>query len=46
MLNIYPQRATDPKELDETINNDIVKENLRHIDKILLKELERVILPH
>ncbi|MBI2444753.1 MAG: DUF1643 domain-containing protein [Candidatus Magasanikbacteria bacterium] len=35
MLNIYPQRATDPNDLDQKINNDYYKENLKYITKIL-----------
>ena len=35
MLNIYPQRATNPNNLDQKINNNYHKENLKYIAKIL-----------
>jgi len=35
MLNIYPQRATNPKDLDENINEDIHKENIKVIQSII-----------
>lgn len=38
MLNLYPQRATNPDELDKDINKKIVKENLKHIEKIFEKK--------
>jgi hypothetical protein len=34
MLNIYPQRATNPDNLDVVINEKIHKENLKHIENI------------
>lgn len=35
MLNIYPQRATNPDNLDQNVNNNYHKENLKYITKIL-----------
>ena len=35
MLNVYPQRATNPNGLHDVLNGDIHKENIMHIDKIL-----------
>ncbi|HMW07137.1 MAG TPA: DUF1643 domain-containing protein [Leptospiraceae bacterium] len=35
MLNVYPQRATNPNELDFEINMDYHRENLFQINKIL-----------
>jgi len=37
MLNIYPQRATNPNDLDETINKIYHKENLKYIKNIFKK---------
>lgn len=37
MLNIYPQRATDPNSLDRVLNEDIHKLNIVHIKNILKK---------
>lgn len=37
MLNIYPQRATDPNSLDGVLNQDIHKLNITHINNILSK---------
>ncbi|MBV1756433.1 MAG: DUF1643 domain-containing protein [Dethiosulfatibacter sp.] len=33
MLNIYPQRATDPNDLHSQINFDLDYENISHIAK-------------
>lgn len=33
MLNLYPQRCTNPKDLDKEINMEYHKENLRHISQ-------------
>ncbi len=38
MLNLYPQRATAPGNLDKELNYSILKKNLQHIDKILNKQ--------
>jgi len=35
MLNIYPQRATDPDNIDQNINSELLNENLYYIDEIL-----------
>ena len=35
MLNIYPQRATNPNEMDKEINKDIHSKNLEHIQKLM-----------
>lgn len=35
MLNIYPQRATDPNYIDEIINPELLDENLYYINEIL-----------
>lgn len=35
MLNIYPQRATDPNNLDKEVNIDYAKVNLQYVAKIL-----------
>ena len=37
MLNICPQRATNPNDLDEKLNQKINKENLKYIEKIFDK---------
>lgn len=34
MLNVYPQRATDPQELSHTMDKQIHGRNLEHIEKI------------
>lgn len=36
MLNVYPQRSTNPNKLDETINHYYHLENLKQIESILL----------
>ena len=35
MLNIYPQRYTDPNRIDETLNQKLHEENLYYINEIL-----------
>ena len=35
MLNIYPQRATNPNNIDKTIDEILHKKNLQHIEEIL-----------
>jgi len=35
MLNIYPQRATNPDNMDKILNITYHKENIKHISKIL-----------
>lgn len=35
MLNIYPQRATDPNDMHTTLNASIHKNNLTHIQQLL-----------
>lgn len=35
MLNVYPQRSTNPKEMDKNENQDAIKKNLLEIDKQL-----------
>lgn len=35
MLNVYPQRATNPNDLHTDINEDIHKKNVLYIDKVL-----------
>lgn len=35
MLNVYPERATNPNDLDFTINEIYHSENLNHIEEIL-----------
>ncbi len=37
MLNIYPQRATNPNNMDLQCNDDLVKTNLLHIKNIAEK---------
>jgi len=37
MLNVYPQRATNPDELDLSLNIDYHKKNLEHIESIIQK---------
>lgn len=37
MLNIYPQRSTNPKGINPTINNTIHSNNLIEIEKIIKK---------
>lgn len=35
MLNIYPQRVTNPDYMNINVNDDICDENLRYIEEIL-----------
>lgn len=35
MINIYPQRAKKPKDLDKKINPEIHKDNIEHIKSII-----------
>ena len=35
MINLYPQRATDPDDLDITANNKLVDSNLLYIEQLL-----------
>lgn len=35
MLNIYPQRATNPNHIDTTINPELLDENLYYINEII-----------
>lgn len=35
MLNIYPQRATDPDNIDKNINAELLDDNLYYINEIL-----------
>ena len=35
MLNVYPQRATNPNDMDKECNKDIHVENLQHIENLL-----------
>jgi len=35
MLNLYSQRATDPDEMHSEIDNELHRQNLKHISKIL-----------
>ena len=35
MINVYPQRATDPNDLHEQSNKKLHQQNLRHIKSIL-----------
>ena len=37
MLNIYPQRATQPKDIHKEIDMDLHRKNLDHIEAILQK---------
>ena len=37
MLNVYPQRATDPKHLHITLDQSLHQKNLEVIDKVLKK---------
>lgn len=37
MLNLYPQRATDPNDMDEEIDPEQVRKNLESIENILKK---------
>lgn len=37
MLNVYPQRATKPNDLDIVLNNEFHRENISFINGILLK---------
>lgn len=37
MLNVYPQRTTDPNNLHSTLNNQIHKKNLKFIRSVLRK---------
>ncbi|MCF7894402.1 MAG: DUF1643 domain-containing protein, partial [Candidatus Omnitrophica bacterium] len=34
MLNLYPQRATDPNNLHQSLDTKIHKINLKHIEKV------------
>lgn len=34
MLNLYPQRATDPNHMDERLDENLHKENLLHIESL------------
>ena len=38
MLNIYPQRATNPNNMDEVINKTYHEENINHIEQIFNNE--------
>lgn len=38
MLNLYPQRSTNPNNLDKNINNKYHTENLKQIKQILKKD--------
>lgn len=42
MLNVYPQRATNPNELHKIINEESHERNLREIEKVL-KEYKPII---
>ena len=35
MINLYPQRATDPKDFDEQINQDYFDNNIKEIEYLL-----------
>lgn len=35
MLNVYPQRATNPNDLHNTIQNDIHIKNIEHIERVI-----------
>lgn len=37
MLNLYPQRATDPHDLHSSAKDELIKENLKHIRAIIEK---------
>ena len=38
MFNVYPQRATNPNDMHQQIDERIHKENLKHIESILSKK--------
>jgi hypothetical protein len=38
MLNVYPQRATDPKNIDTVMNYELHKRNLLEIEKVLSRQ--------
>jgi len=38
MLNIYPQRATNPNHIHLTVDNDLHEQNILHISKILQRK--------
>ncbi len=44
MLNLYPQRTTDPAGLDHELNNAIHQENLRQIKEMLKDIYEPTVL--
>jgi len=44
MLNIYPQRATNPNDMHETMNGYLHRQNLAHIDKYFKESKHRKIL--
>lgn len=37
MINLYPMRATNPNDMHEVVDEDIVKANLEYIEEILSK---------
>lgn len=37
MLNVYPQRATKPNDLDFILNNELHRKNITFINEILIK---------
>lgn len=37
MLNLYPQRATNPDEMDKIMNKDAFFENLKYIENVLCR---------
>ena len=44
MLNIYPQRATNPNDMHEEHDRTLHKKNLKHIEKYFKENKERHIL--
>lgn len=43
MLNLYPQRATDPEDMDKSLNQEIVSRNMEYIEGILKQYPEATI---
>ena len=44
MINLYPQRATNPNDLHQDIDNNLLSENLKYISNLLENEQEFVML--
>jgi hypothetical protein len=44
MLNVYPQRATDPNDLHDELDNELHQQNLFYIEKYFRENKKRQIL--